>query len=250
MYSTEASVYSIAVKQFFYKLKSYTGAYLGLAFLQLLAFVFSLGGTQSSSGNFDGRIDITLKSYSGVIVLTFTFVWAFVFAIIMTTRSYRNMDFTFVSNRLTSNLSNIGFIMASCVLGGITASMYGLVLRVVMYFASDSSGIIGTGFKPPFSTILVGMAAAVLYMILVSGIGYFIGSMTQLNKIFAIVIPACFIGLSFLEVRVQGIGIVKNSLEFFVKETSLAVFALKVLLVSAALFASGTVISNRLEVRG
>lgn len=52
------------------------------------------------------------------------------------------MGFTLVTNRVSDNLSNIGVLLTACVFGGTTASLSGVLLRVVMYFTFNRSQII------------------------------------------------------------------------------------------------------------
>ncbi|MDR3586295.1 MAG: hypothetical protein P4L59_13395 [Desulfosporosinus sp.] len=95
-----------------------------------------------------------------------------------------------MTNRITGNLSNIGFLATACVFGGITASLCGVIFRVVMYFSFDGSQIVWNGFFLAFSDLLLGIIVAILYMFVISAQGYFIGVLTQLNEAFAIIIPA------------------------------------------------------------
>ncbi len=249
MYSTEASVFSIAVKQYLYKLKAYIGLFSGLALTQFIGFLFSLGGVgQSGSGS--SIMEVYIKRYSGDIVAVFTIIWIFATAIMLTIKAYRDMDFAFVSSRVSSNLSNIGFLLTYCVLGGVTVSLYGLLLRVVVYFTTGGAGIIGQDFKPSLFSLFAGTAAVVLYMLLFSGTGYLIGVLARLNRIFVVVIPALFIGVVFTAARVKtGNSVIAGTVEFFIKETSLLLFAVKVILASAVLFTGSMVLSNRTEVR-
>ena len=169
MSSKEVNLLSISVKQYFYKLKAYTTLVYGLITAQLIALLFSLGGVVSmGSGN--GELSITVKSYSANIVLIFSFVWIMVIALRLTTKQYKSMEITLVTNRLSGNLSNVGFLMTACVFGGITSSLVGVLLRVIMYFTFDRSQISIDGFFLAYSDLLLGIVVAILYMILISAI--------------------------------------------------------------------------------
>ena len=242
MSSTEVNLLSISLKQYFYKLKGYTTLVYGLITAQLIALLFSLGGVGSmSSGN--GELLVTMKNYSANIVLIFSFVWTMVTAIRLTTKQYRSMELTLVTNRITGNLSNIGFLMTASVFAGITSSLVGVLLRVIMYFAFNRSQISIDGFFLAYSDLLLGIVVTILYMILISAMGYLIGVLTQLNGAFAIIIPAVVIGLlKFYADFTQYV------FKFLAIENSMPVFALKVICISTVLFGASLFLSNRMEV--
>ena len=99
-------------KQYFFKLKANIDAFSSLVWIQLLAHLFSLGGV-ASMGMGGTNLSVDVKYYSADLVIGFTMLWAFVTAITITTKPYRNHDFTFVTNRLSSSLSNILFLLTA-----------------------------------------------------------------------------------------------------------------------------------------
>ena len=133
---TRVNLAETVKKQYLYKLKANIDAFSSLLAIQLLAIIFSYGGV-GSSGMSSGDIHISVKYYSADLVIIFTLIWAFVTAITITTRSYRNHDFTFITNRLSSSLSNILFIVTTAMIGSLTAILAGNVLRTLSYFLVD-----------------------------------------------------------------------------------------------------------------
>ena len=243
MSSQEVSLSSVTLKQYFYKLKAYSTLVNRLIILQSIALLISLAGVSTmSTGN--GELNFSMKYYSANIALGYTFIWIFFVAIYLTTKQYKNMDFSLVGNRVSSNLSNIGFLLSACVFGGVIASLFNALLRVVIYFISDRSQIIMDGFYLAYPDLLLGIVVAILYMFLIAVIGYFFGVLTQINKIFAIIGPAVFLGLTGGNNEV-----LKIIFGFFTSEVSLSIFAVKIIIVSIVLFGFSVLLSNRMEVK-
>ena len=109
-------------KQFVFKLKANIDVFSSLVWIQLLAILFSLNGV-ASMGMGGTNLSVDVKYYSADLVIIFTMLWSFVTAITITTKPYRNHDFTFVSNRLSSSLSNILFLLTASFIGSITATL-------------------------------------------------------------------------------------------------------------------------------
>ena len=243
MSSKEVNLLSIFLKQYVYKLKAYSTLVYGLITAQLIALLFSLGGV-GSMGSGNGELSVFVKSYSANIVLIFSFVWIMFIALRLTTKQYKSMEITLVTNRITGNLSNIGFLATACVFGGITSSLIGVLLRIIMYFTFDRSQIVIDGFSLAVSDLLLGIVVAILYMILISAMGYLIGVLTQINAAFVIIIPAVIIGL---QLRVYT-NFPQTVFKFFAFENSLPLFALKVISISIVFFGVSLFLSNRMEV--
>ncbi|MHB1652643.1 MAG: hypothetical protein ACYCVD_09240 [Desulfitobacteriaceae bacterium] len=243
MFLKEIDLLIVSSRQYFYKLKAYMSLIYGLIILQIFALLSSLGGV-GIMGSGSGDLFISIKNYSANIAIVFTFIWIFVTAIILTTKQYKNMDFSLVTNRVSSNLSTIGFLLTACVFGGITSALFNVLLRVIMYFSLDRSQIILDGFYLAFSDLLLGIAIAILYLLLIAATGYFIGVLTKINIIFAIIIPAAFFGLA--KVNSEFFTFV---IGFFTSETSLTIFVSKVIITSIVLFGLSALLSNGMEVK-
>lgn len=247
---TETNLLSVTKRQYLYKIKSHMGIFNNLAAAQLIVLLLTSGRSGMMGSGGDG-LDLKVLYYSSSWVTIATLGALFYVSIIFAGQVYRNQDFAFVANRLSSNLSNIGFLLTAAVLGGITASLYGVLLRVILFYTRGSSNIIGESFFLTPQDLLSGMAAAVLYGILCSALGYLIGILiNQHGKIFLLLIPALFIGTWYLQVVHMGeVSIFTKLILFFVRENSLAIFTFKALVTGAVLFATSIMISNRTEVR-
>ena len=234
----EVSLVSVSLKQYFYKLKANLGLVNALIILQIITLFISFGGVSGMASS-DGALSFSVKYYSANIAIGVTFAWIFFVAISLTTKQYKNLDFTFVTNRASSNLSNIGFLLSACIFGGVASGLFGALLRVVMYFAFDRSQIVMEGFYPAYADLLLGMAVAILYMFLIAAIGYFVGVLTQINIILAMIIPAVFFVL----------GLFQTIFGFFTSKISLPLFAAQISIISIVLFGCSILLSNRMEVR-
>lgn len=243
MSSRPVSLWSITLNQYIYKLKSASGLILGLVAVQLIGLFLSLDG-MGSSGMGSEYVSVQVQKYSAYLPITLSMIWAFVAAIQLTTKPYKKMDFTLVSNRLTANLSNTGVLITFCILGGITASLTGILLRLICYFLLDRSQLIASGFYLSPADLVLGIGVAILYMTLVSAAGYLIGQLTQIHMIFAFLIPALLFG----SILTNPTNLFSRIVQFFT-EPSLPLFTGKVVGVVIALFALSALLSNRLEVR-
>lgn len=98
MFLTETNVWDIVRKQYTFKMKAYTGAFSTLVTIQIIAILLSLGGLNTTGTTTTEGIGVTVKYFSGDLVIVFTVIWSFVIALTITKKAYRNADFAFVSN--------------------------------------------------------------------------------------------------------------------------------------------------------
>ncbi|SEN23212.1 hypothetical protein SAMN05192533_110112 [Mesobacillus persicus] len=242
---TTTSLAETVKKQYFYKLKANIDSFSSLVGIQILAILFSLGGI-SSSGMGGSFVNVNVKYYSPDLVLVFTLIWSFITAVTITTRPYRNHDFSFVTSRLSSSLSNILFLVTASVLGSVTALLSGNLLQMISYLIlNEQLYNIGSGAEH----MVLGFVVAFLYLMLIGACGYLIGSLIQVSKLFVLLFPILFIGLLFLEGVVTNGFIVSNVYKFYAMESVLFLFVGKTVLTAVALFIAAISILNRLEVR-
>jgi hypothetical protein len=237
----------VVKKQYAYKLKAYIQVFTNLIALQLLAIFFSLNGV-GSMGSSSGSIDIDVRFYSSDIVTGFTMIWAFIAAIIITTKAYRNDDFAFVTNRVSSNLSNALFLLTASVIGGITAMLSAYLMKMIMYFFVNAQYINGTSVMDAPIELLLGIFSTTCYVFLFGALGYLVGTLYQINKGFAILLPALFFGALIGEGS-GNIKLVTTAFAFIFRETSILLFMVKIIVISGLLFFSAIALSNRMEVK-
>ncbi|MGF7185406.1 hypothetical protein GGQ84_001493 [Desulfitispora alkaliphila] len=246
---TETNLLQIAKKQYAFKLEAYMGIFFTLIVVQALGILFSMNGIMSS-GTTTGEMFVSAKVFAGDMIITLTMIWVLFLALNMTIDDYRRADFVFVTNRLSSNLSSIGFVLTAALVGGVTASFGGVITRVLAYYSYGSENIASQHFFILPQELLMSIMATTLYIILISAIGYFFGTLIQIYRGFIIILPTIFIGLVIMGTRgVGNIGVLlPEAVKFFTNESSLVLFAIKVIVTALVLFYSSILISNRLEV--
>lgn len=245
MSSNEVSLLSISLKQYFYKLKANTGLVNRLIITQIIALLFSLAGGSGLMSSSNETVSVSVRTYSASMVIVFSLLWITTVAILLTTKQYKKMEMPLVGNRMSGNLSDVGLLMTASVFAGITSSLVGVLLRVIMYFTFDRSRIVSDGFSLTFSDLLLGMVVAILYMGLVSAMSYLIGMLAQDNVAFLVLIPVAIFG----SLRAYNNYFFAQSIyRFYVEDVSLALFALKVIITSIIIFGVSMLLSNRMEV--
>jgi len=242
---TKVSLIDVVKKQYIYKLKAYSQVFMSLIFLQLLAVLFSMNGVGSMGGSTGGSVELQVKYFSADFVAAFTMLWGFITAILITTKAYRNDDFVFVANRISSNLSNAVFLLTASVVGGITAMLSSYLLKVIVNYFFKSTPILDAPIE-----LLLGIFSTILYVFLFCALGYLVGTLVQISKAFTVLLPAAFFGTLILEGLSGKAGTVANVFDFFFTESSLVLFIVKIIVSAGLLFSGAFVLSNRLEVRG
>lgn len=245
---TEANLLAIVKKQYLFKLKAYLGLFLTLIAVQALGILLSINGVMSS-GTGNGELSFVAKIFAGDYIIGLTMIWAFFVAHNLNTNEYRKIDFMFVTNRLSSNLSSVGFVLTAAAIGGITAALAGGLLRVIIYFTHGSQNIASQYFFILPQELLLSIIATTFYIILICAASYFLGTLTQKHQGFAVLLPVLIIGLLVLTARDMGninVMLVKIA-NFFTNESSLLLFMLKTSGVASILFYSSILMSNRLE---
>ncbi|MHC0039486.1 hypothetical protein [Pseudoneobacillus sp. C159] len=242
---TRVNLAEVIKKQYLFKLKANIDAFSSLIGIQLIGILFSFAGVGSMGGSSE-YLSINVKYYSSDLVIGFTMVWAFMSAITITTKPYRHHDFTFVTNRVSSNLSNALFLATASIIGGLTAMLSGKLITVLSHLFFSLEII---GGRISVGDFLIGIVVATSYIFLAGSIGYFIGALVQVHKIFILLIVSFVFGLMFLETFIQKDSFINGAFQFYFGEPVLIVFLLKVLLTSALLFLASIRIFNRMEVR-
>lgn len=238
----------IVKKQYVYKLRAYIQVLISLIFIQLLAILFSFNGV-GGMGSSGENINVQFQYYSADIVVGFTMLWGFISAILITSKTHRNIDFPFVTNRLSSHLSNMLFLLSGSLVGGITAMLSIFPIKLIMYYLIESVFVKSTNITGSPLEFLLGIFTTTLYVFLSIAIGYFVGTLVQINKVFAGLLPALLIGMLYLDAARGNNGIVAYFFQFIFRESSIPIFTVKVIIISGLFLISSFMLSNRMEVR-
>lgn len=244
----QISLQDVVKRQYLFKLKSYFGVFGTLMLLQVVSLLLAFNGT-SSFGSGSDSISVTISYYSADVTIAFTILWGIISSILLTTKAYRFDDYTFVANRLSSHLANILFIVTMSIVGGLTAMLSSFALRSSLHYFINVEMVKSFSLLDAPLELFVGIGATILYVLLASCVGYFVGTLVQFHKVLIVLIPVAFFG-SFFITNEQGepqIPMVLNSLLF--SESSFPLFAVKVIVIAAILLVMSVVGSNRMGVR-
>ena len=231
--------------QYLFKLKANIDSLSALILIQIVAIIMSMGGSNSYFSSSVG-LELRVSYYSADAVIAFSMIWALTTAITITTKPNRHQDFTFVTNRLSSSLSNILFLLTACAVGGITAMLARyLPLALGSIFLDKQIYSLVTS---PWD-FLIGIGAAILYLFCSSAIGYFIGTLVQVSKLFIFLIPVSLIGILFVNALANSEPYFVYIYRFYLMEPSFGLFTLKIIITAAVFFFISIGILNRMEVR-
>lgn len=237
----ETDLLSISLKQYVYKLKAYPPLIYGLILTQIIALFFSMNGISHMSSS-NGELSVSLTTYSASLVIVFSLFWILFIAIQLTTKQYKKIELSLVTNSISGFLSDAGFLLTASVFGGTTSSLVGVLQRIIIYFTVDRTQIIIDEFYLAFSDLLLSISVAILYMVLISGVGYLTGMLIKLSVAFVIIIPAVILGVSSTYTH-----LFESLIMFFTLESSLPLFTVKVVITSILLFGF-SILLNRREV--
>lgn len=241
---TEPSPLSIIKVQYLFKLKSYTSMFINLIAVQVLGILLSFGGVSSIQSS-----TYKVDHITGDLIIILTFIWLVTLGI-LTARESFDLDFSFVTTRLTSNLSNILFLITSSIMAGVSATLCGLFLRTIMFI--NNTNVLVTSFEP--YQLLISVAAVSLYAVLISSFGYFLGMVIRKKRILIVLLPIIAVVLLFFEPgtfyqNISHQGIITSSITFFTQENSFTIFVAKSLSVSILFYLGVITFSSRMEVK-
>ena len=239
-----------AVKRLYlFKLRSYANLFVALVVAQTIALLFTVGGmTGVTSGIGWDNMNIQVRFYSGSGIFIFTLLWILIISILITLPPYRNIDFSFVTNRISSNLANIGFLITASVAGGITASLGSLLVRNIFHYCSRAELLIGNDFWVGPGDLISSMVVGMFYLLLLGAAGYLFGTLIQLHSSLVMILPALVIGIFFYEAANQQVRIFR-AVDFYTLERSPFLFLLKTLVSLVLIWALSIFVSNRKEIR-
>ncbi|RIU91955.1 hypothetical protein [Oceanobacillus picturae] len=238
------SLGTLVGKQYLFKWKAFAGVFNSMIALQLLAIVFTWGGT-GQHGTSMGNVSISMNFYSTDGAIGLTLVWAFFSSILITTKSYRNDDYLFITNRLSSNLANMAFLLAASVVAGLTAICSQYLIQMIQYVRGNT--LLTEALPLTLGEWVSGAVATILYVLFIAAIGYLIGCVVQLHRTLVVIIPVALIGFLFIY-DFDEPGFI-SLFEFYFQENNFWLFSVKILATVLLLFAASILVSNRQEVR-
>lgn len=239
------SLFDITKRQFLFKIKAFQSVFTTLIIIQLISYIFSFNGVAQSHGGFL-NIDISISYFSSEMILIFTMMWAFIISITITREENRLMDVSFVSNHLSSHLSNLAFIIFMCIVGSVFAILSGFFYKTIaiLYFGSERIIVVD---HYSFLDIMLGISSTTIYLLLLSSVGYLVGMLLQWQPVLKFVLPALLVGsIIFIE---RESGFIGKIVSYFALDKNLLSLSVKVLIVFAICSIISIGLSKRLEVR-
>jgi len=246
---TSPSLLNVTKAQYTFKLKAYIGLFTSLIALHFVAAALSLGAS-TFIGTSLGRIHFSARVFSNELLVWSAVLWVFFVSMLLTTKTYRDLDAAFVSNRLSSNLANGALMLTWCVVGGLLAAFGGAMLRLAAFFTLDEAAIASQNFFMTPLELFVGAAVTALYMLLFSAVGYLCGTLVQVSKVFVIANPLLLALALFIVGRDGDLNRrVLAVASIVTQESSLALLALKMFGIAGAFLGIAFLLSNNAEVR-
>lgn len=233
----------IVKKQYYFKVKANVGLLSSLILLQLFGVLVSMSGTGSSGGSF-----YYISYYTADAMIVLTMIWAFITANQLMSKDFRDHDFTVVTNRLATNLSNALFLLTVSVIGAVTALLSGYLSKVIIYF-SFKADYINAATSLTVKEFIFGLTATILYVFLASMLGYLIGAIVQINWAFIVLLPVLAIGFLIMAAQDNQFNMLTFLYDFYFSEAIFFLYVLKVVATCSILFISASLLSNRLEVK-
>ncbi|MFB1082893.1 hypothetical protein [Jeotgalibacillus sp. JSM ZJ347] len=235
---------NIIRQQVIYKCYAMADLWRSLVVIQLIAIFFSALGS-GGMGTSDDIFSLSVSTFSNDIVFFFTVFWMLVASALITSKSYRYEDFSYVTTRLISQVSN-GILLLVTVL---TASLFTILSNYVIYlsiflFRNDE-------FYPGLATVgapgelLLTFSAMFGYLLIASAVGYFFGVLIQFSKFFIAIIPLVLFGPTM----VRSLFIFEFGYYFYAQESSIILFMTKTIITALLLYAASILVMNRKEVR-
>lgn len=241
MFLSNSSLTSVVLSQVKFKLNAYNGLVYSLIILQILGILFA--GEAGGSGTSFNNTSISINISSIDIGFLFVSLLAISVGNLITTKAYRYDDFSFVATRLSSNLANCIVLLIFSCFAAVTTFLSGYLMRIFLTFNSNNEIVEGsTILENPINSLLT-ILAMITLLWMFSSIGYIAGTLFQKHKLL-------FFGAIVIIVMLLMTGIwIRISESIFVENGSLLILIMKIFVITILLFATSTVISNRLGVR-
>lgn len=168
---TKISLKTIVLKQVKWKAKLYISALSSLVIVQIIFGILTSSSGNASTGHGRGNLNIRFSIYTLDTFLIITAIWAFIVALLFTTKAYRTDDLSVISSRTSSAMANV-FVM-------IIYSFIAVIIMISTYYLQ----VFGISLmeKKPFivenlfispSTLLLCFSSLCLF----SAIGLLLGS--------------------------------------------------------------------------
>ena len=242
MFLMKNNLMPIVKKQYLYKLQTCSRLFVVMIIFQIVGMIFSISGLSGMSATSDETLTITFLRNTTIQIFIFTSACVIGGAINLNLREAKNIDFTFISNRISSNLSSIAILITYALFGAITFPLAACFIRIVKYLLIGSSNIIERGFFITLRELFCCSGTTFLYVLLFSSAAYFSTILVEKTRAFLIVLLAVIVLLPRTE-------FFTDIINFYGSEYSFLLFTVKVIFTSIIFFLASVLVSNNMEVR-
>ena len=242
-----STLFQMILKQYGYKLKGHSGFIYSLIVVQLFAVLLSLGSSSGFSSNND-FVSINIRMYTEDILLIFSLLWMMAVVSLLGSQPYRSMELSVVNTRMVSHASNLLLIVTYAVYAGVTSTLAAIIHRLMILAALKEGEVLfgGLGIMP--QDLLLGIFVATLYFILLAAFVYLIQTFSLLSRGLGIILWIGLLAFGFGTVRIFDFHLGKV-LEFYMVESSLGMFTLKVFCTAVLFFGSSVLLTKGMEVK-
>jgi hypothetical protein len=181
-------------------------------------------------------------------VITFTFLWAFIHSIIITTKRDVENTFFFVGNRLTHDVSNILFLFFASVVAAMLTVLSAFAIRVYIYYFLSEEILAGDSFVLTGGEIFSGTVTMMLHLFLLCSVGYFLGTVTRMHRLLPVILPVFIIGTIIFFAQ-RDARLLQSFITFYFEESNPILLVVKVVATVIFFITASTLISSRTEVR-
>ncbi|TFE02067.1 hypothetical protein [Jeotgalibacillus salarius] len=231
-------------QQVIYKCYAMADLWRSLVVIQLIAIIFSALGS-GGMGTSDDMFSLDVTTFSTDTVFLFTVFWLIVTSALITSKSYRFEDFSYVTTRGISQASN-GILLLLTVFTATVftiMSSYVIFMTILVFDKGDFyPGLASVGTP---GEVYLSFLAIFGYLLVAAGAGYFFGILIQISKLFIGIIPVILFGPLF----VRSYLIYEFGYQFYALETSITLFMIKAIGTALVLYGAGSLILNKKEVR-
>ncbi|MDI2585653.1 hypothetical protein OR571_00425 [Psychrobacillus sp. NEAU-3TGS] len=242
MFLSNSTLGEVVWTQVKFKVNAYLGTLVSLIVVQILGLILSMNGTSSMSTNFNNT-DFQIVWITADTVIIFVSIWALFLGNVITTKGYRNTNFSFVTNGISNNLSNIIVLIIMSVFAGVTTFLSHYILRLVVPLFNDVGYVkSGSIIDDPLSSI-ASMGLMVGLILMISAGGYLWGTLVYIHRAYMFLLIVLIITLPTTKTG-------QMILQFiFADNGSLFVLNVKFVCVAIIFFVLAMLSSYRLEVR-
>ncbi|MBM7579561.1 hypothetical protein [Jeotgalibacillus terrae] len=231
-------------QQIIYKCYAMADLWRSLVVIQLIAIFFSAIGSGGMSTS-DDMFSLSISSFSNDAVFMFTVFWILVSSALITSKGYRYEDFSYVTTRMISQVSNGILLLITVLTASLFTVMSNYVIYMAVYLFRDIEFYPGLASVGAPGELLLTFLAMTGYLLLASAVGYFFGVLIQISKYFIAIVPIMIFGPTM----VRPLFIYEFGYDFYAQEPSVFLFLVKTIGTALVLYVCGVALMNRKEVR-